>query len=305
MRVLFFGSKDRGVRCLEAIDQAGFEVVGVVTERDDTDDPHAFWEGSVTEAAERLGYEVSTPTDVNHEAFLDEVRCHVPDVIVMSGFSQILGSELLEIPSTGVLNLHAGRLPDYRGGSPMNWAIIQGETEATATIHFATARVDAGAVIAEESFDIGLEDTIADARERTLEIFPRLLVDTLEKLQSDDVETRTNDPEAGTYWGSRTPEDGRIVWRDMTARQVYDFVRALTHPYPGAFTTYEDERLYVWGASLLDEDIRHAPGRTCMRRDGGRVVTAKDRGLLLTRVQRDGGRERPAVDVLNRGEYLG
>jgi methionyl-tRNA formyltransferase len=301
MRILFVGSKDRGVRCLHALLEADAEIAATVTVPDD--DPDAFWDGSVEVAAADAGLPVHTPADINDPAFVEQVREMGVDLIVMSGYNQVLGAEILDVPDEGTINLHAGKLPEYRGGSPMNWAIINGETEGTATVHYATERIDAGPILAERTFPIRETDTIADVRDRTLDIFPDLLVDVVADIRRGRADP-TPQPEEGVYWCSRLPQDGRIDWQHMTAREVYDFVRALTHPYPGAFTTHRGERLYVWEASLLDDEIRHAPGRVAMRRGDGRVVAAADRGVLIETVQPEGGDERPAADCLERGTYL-
>lgn len=302
MNVLFVGSKDRGVACLEALLEDGQTIVGVVTTG--SVDPDAFWDGSVKEAADARGLQTFTPADINAPSVVDAVQDINPDLITMSGYNQILGPDLLSIPDEGVINLHAGKLPDYRGGSPMNWAIINGEDSGTATIHYATERVDAGDVLLERQFTIEPDDTIADVRAKTLEMFPEMLVEVVQQLEAGIVETRPVDITEGTYWGSRLPQDGRISWTEQSARNVYDFVRALTHPYPGAFTFSGDQKLYVWEVSLLEEDIRHTPGRICMRRGDGRVVAARDRGVLIETVQPEGQKEQAAGDYLERGEYL-
>jgi methionyl-tRNA formyltransferase len=222
----------------------------------------------------------------------------------MSGYNQILGEDVLAIPNHGTINLHAGKLPAYRGGSPMNWAIINGEKKGIATIHYATTQVDAGDVVVERPYPIHEDDTIADVRDRTLAMFPEILLEAIDDIEIGTVSPRSVDVSEGTYWGSRKPQDGRIRWVEMTAKNVYDFVRALTHPYPGAFTTLNGDRLYVWEASRLDQTIKHTPGRVMMARGGGRVVAAKDRGLVLETVQPAGAEEQPAAAVLSNGEYL-
>lgn len=302
MRILFVGSKDRGVRCLNALIEEGHEIVGVVTAP--KDDPNKFWEGSVADIAESKDLPLYTPRDINDESVVNTLQSLMPELIVMSGYNQVLGSAVLDIPADGVINLHAGKLPEYRGGSPMNWAIINGETEGTATIHYATERIDAGAILAEEEFPIDESDTIRDVRNRTLEIFPQLLIEVVSQIEAGTANPREQETSRGTYYCSRTPEDGQINWQRMTAKNVYDFIRALTHPYPGAFTTYRGERLYIWEAELLEESIKHTPGRICMRRDHGRVVMAKDRGLLVKTVQLEKGGENQAASYLSSGEYL-
>lgn len=303
MKILFVGSKDRGVACLEALLDVGHEIIEVVT--NPGTDPDAFWDGSVAEAAEDRGIPVSAPSDINDRTVIEKVRRLEPDLIVLSGYNQILGPEILSIPDEGVINLHAGKLPEYRGGSPMNWAIINGETSGTATIHYATERVDAGDVLLEREFPIATDDTIADVRERTLALFPGMLVEVIERLEAGTTDPAPIDISEGVYWCSRHPQDGLIRWEAMTAKEVYDFVRALTHPYPGAYTFLGNEKLFVWEASLMDDDVRHSPGRVCMRRGAGHVVAAKNRGVLVETVQPEGGDIRPASECVQRGAYLG
>lgn len=303
MRLLFVGSKDRGVRCLDALCEAGHDVAVVITTPGS--DPDAFWDDSVEERARSRDIPVHTPEDINDDAFVEELSALSVDLTVMSGYNQIMGESILAVPMHGTINLHAGELPTYRGGSPMNWAIINGESSGVATIHYATERVDAGDVLAERTYRIDDGDTIADVRDRTLDIFPGMLVDVVDEIERGAADPKPIDVSDGTYWGSRKPEDGQIRWAEMTARNVYDFVRALTHPYPGAFTTYDGERLYIWEASLTERTVKHTPGRVMMARGDGRVVAANDRGLVLERVQPAGGEERDAAGYLESGEYLG
>jgi methionyl-tRNA formyltransferase len=302
MRILYVGSKDRGVRCLNALCEAGHTVEAVVTTAGS--DPDAFWSGSVKEAATARDIPAYEPDDINDPRIVSELDSYDVELTVMSGYNQILGEEVLGVPNNGTINLHAGELPAYRGGSPMNWAIINGEQEGVATIHYATTQVDAGDVIIERPYRISDDDTIADVRDRTLEIFPEMLLEAVDDIEDGTVDPRSVDVSEGTYWGSRKPQDGRIRFSEMTARNVYDFVRALTHPYPGAFTTRDGERLYVWEASLLERTVRHTPGRVMMRHGDGRVVAAKDRGLVLETVQPAGGEKQPAAAYLSNGEYL-
>lgn len=302
MKIVFLGSKDRGVNCLEALIDAGHEITGVVTAPEE--DPNKFWEGSVEETAQDYNIPTLLPEEINRESVVEELRQLDGDLFVMSGYNKILSQAVLDVPPKGVINLHAGRLPDYRGGSPLNWAIINGETEATMTIHYATEAVDAGAILSEESVPIAASDTIREVRERTLQRFPQLLVDVVNQIERGAQKTRDQDITKGAYWGSRRPIDGRIHWARMNERSVYDMVRALTRPYPGAFTMYGEEKVFVWEAERIEETIKHHPGRICMVRDSGRVVAAADRGVLLKVVQPEGGDAQPAEDYLDHGEYL-
>ena len=108
----------------------------------------------------------------------------------------------------------------------------------------------------------------------------------------------------GTYYCSRIPVDGRVNLERMTAKNIYDFIRALTHPYPGAFCYYKKKKLFIWKASLLEDTIKHSPGRICMKKGNGRVVIARDKGLLIESVQLEAEEEAAAHGKLIKGEYL-
>lgn len=220
----------------------------------------------------------------------------------MSGYSQILHEPILSIPEVGVVNLHGGKLPEYRGASTLNWMIIEGETEGGIAVLFADESIDTGGILVQETFRIEIDDTIMDVIEKTDKLFPKLLVKALNRIENGELEATSQSREGGSYYHSRRPRDGEIDWERQTAREVYNLVRALDGPYPGAFTTYENEKLVIDEASLLEEEVRGVSGRMCLRRPEGVVVIAKDRGLLVEKVKREGEESVPANEFF---EVLG
>ena len=302
MRILFIGHKNRGVRCLEELVKTGYTIVAVIT--DSKSDPHKFWNESVEEKAKALKLPVEAPHNINDPVFVDQLRQWNVDLIVMSGYAQVLGKEILHIPKMGTINLHAGKIPFYRGGSPLNWAILNGETEGWLTIHYCTEKIDAGPILAEQRFTIGSEETIKEIREKSLKIFPEMLIKVVDQIEKGTQKTATPDLSQGTYYHSRKPQDGKIDWERMTARNVYDFVRALTHPYPGAFCFLDGKKMFIWKSTLLKETIRDSAGGVCMRKGDGQVVMAKDQGLLVERVQLEADEEKAAAEVLEKGAHL-
>ncbi len=301
MRILFFGNKDRSIKCLEALIEKGHTIVAVVTQKDQ---PHQFWTGSLAKKAKELNLPVCFAEDIPTKELADSFQDKNVELIILCGYNQILKKEILNLPSRGAINLHAGKLPDYRGGSPMNWTIINGEVKGCATIHYALEKVDAGPILAEEEFPITLEDTILDVENKTLAIFPRLLNDAVDQIERGVIKPRPQNLNLGTYYCPRKPLDGRVNWQMMTAKNVYDFVRALTHPFPGAFCFYEGQKIFIWKAKLLPETIKHTPGRVCMRGGKGVVVMAQDRALLIERVQQENEKESAASEILETGRYL-
>lgn len=302
MRILFVGQKDRGVRCLEALINAGKNIVGVVTPNKDPKEK--FWKFDLRETANNYKLPVHSPEDINEDNFVNEIKKQDIDLIILCGYNQVLKENILSVPKKIVINLHAGKLPQYRGGSPMNWMIINGETEGCATIHQCVSKIDAGPILAEEVFPIEITDTIKDIEDKTLRIYPELLVKVVTKIENNTIEKREQDVLDGNYYCTRIPSDGRIDWKNMSAKNVYDFIRALTHPFPGAFSYYKGKKIFIWKAKLIDDIIKHSPGRIGMRRGDGYVVIAKDKGLLIEKVQIEDDKEQEACNVLKTGDFL-
>ena len=165
----------------------------------------------------------------------------------MSGYTQILKKPVLEWPTIGVINLHGGKLPEYRGGSPINWQIINGESEGGVAVHFVDEGIDTGAILASETFPIGENETAGEIYDKTIKIFPDLMIRVIRELEIGIHQVQKQKLSDGTYYCKRLPRDGRIDWSSMSARQVHDLVRALNGPsYPGAFTYLKKKKLIVW-----------------------------------------------------------
>jgi methionyl-tRNA formyltransferase len=296
VRVLFFGDKERGRRCLEATLGSAHEVCAVVAPAPPGGpDPAA----AVTALAESAGVEVLRPPDVNAAETVERLAERAPDVGVMAGFSDLLAPETLAVAAEGVLNLHGGKLPEYRGASTLNWMVLEGETEAGVTVLFADEGIDTGDVVDSASFPVGPDDTIVDVVDRANDLFPGMLVDALDDIAAGTVTREPQSPEAGTYWHSRRPRDGVIRWRSMSAKRVHDLVRALAGPYPSAFTTHDSARLEVTETSPCSTEVRGVPGRVARGHPDGVVVVAADRGLVVERVRPESGPERAADDYFD------
>lgn len=291
MEIVYFAKGIRGEKCLEAMASKGESIIGVVANSDK--------DSSVTEVAKRLKLRIYQPKDINDESFIEEIRNLKPDLFVLSGYTQILKKELLSIPRQGTINLHGGKLPDYRGSSVINWQIIKGESTGGCSIIYVDEGIDTGDIIAQSCYDILPDDDAATVLEKTLKIFPKMLVEVLQKIKAGTIRRIPQDPKEGRYYPHRNPGDGRINWKTMTAAEVHNLVRALVKPYPGAFTYREDKKISVWKTSLLKEEIKGIPGRVAVRLDGGLVVMAANKGLLVEEISIEDSDE-----VINPGRYL-
>ena len=188
---------------------------------------------------------------------------------------------MIEAPELGTINLHAGRLPEYRGGSPLNWQIINGEREAGISVVRMGHDIDSGEVLAEERIPISEAVTIADLHERAHALFPDLVLDVVGRFERGKLDGRSQATGNIGYWHQRNDDDGRIDWRHLMARQVFDLVRAVTRPYPGAFADLDGQRLRIYSVEIPERIIHGVPGRIVWVLGQGPYVVCRDRAVLL------------------------
>jgi methionyl-tRNA formyltransferase len=259
-RAVVFAYHNVGARCLRALFRHGVEVALVVTHRDDPTETR--WFERVAEVADALGVPWIAPDDVNAPDVVARVAALAPDFLFSFYYRRMLGAALIAIPRRGALNLHGSLLPKYRGRAPVNWAVLHGERETGATLHDMTAKPDAGDIIGQERVAIGPDETAREVFDKVTDAAERVLVRSLPALIGGTATRRANDLAAGSYFGARRPEDGRIDW-SQPARQVHDLVRAVAPPYPGAFCDVPGGRLMVWRTRVLDRapaGVAEGPG---------------------------------------------
>jgi len=280
MKILFAGHKARGLACLRAVVSRGHKVVGVVGHPAAGGQDHA---GTVAAAGRELGVPVFEPHDINDGDILAALLPLRPDLVVLAGYGPILRGATLELAAHGAINLHGGKLPEYRGSSPLNWALINGEREFTLSIIQVDRGVDTGDILAERTWPIGLDDTVVDLDHIANDNFPAMLVDVLDSLGHDTLTPSPQAEEAAGYYPLRFPDDGFIAWDLMTADQVHNRIRALTHPFPGAFTFLRRRRVRLLQSAAPGRGLFGEPGRVYRKGPQGLLVCARDRCLWVRR----------------------
>ena len=289
--ILYLGNGLRGLHCLRALLEANEPVVGVIG--------HAGSETSELAAlADRAGLPYRAPASVNDPATLAFLRALGCGLAVMSGYAKIVKKPFLGCFPAGVINLHGGPLPHYRGGSPLNWQMLRGEREIGLSLLFTEEGVDTGPVLASDRFPLGPDETIDEVVAKTLPRFARMLLEVLAARRQGRLRPEPQPSASARYFAKRLPEDGYIDWRTSSAQQVHDLVRALSGSYPGAFTFHGGRKLVLETTRLLDETIVAPPGRVLGRRAGGALVACADRALLVLAVRDDLGRVVPARSLL-------
>lgn len=305
MRVIVFGYSEVGYVCLEELLAQGANVVAVVTHEDRPGEE--IWWRSVAELARQHGLPVHFPKDVNAPEFVATLRGYAPDVIFSFYFRDLLGPQILALPPHGGLNLHGSLLPKYRGRAPVNWVLVNGETETGVTLHYMVQRADAGDIVAQRRVPIAFEDTARTLYDKIAVAARQVIRETWPLLREGRAPRWPQDLSQGSYFGRRTPEDGRIDW-NWPAVRIYNLIRAVTHPYPGAFTFLGGHKLFIWWAWPREEngkeggESRMAPGESPgtirgVLADGLRVATG-DGELLLVRVQFEGEGELEGAELV-------
>jgi len=195
------------------------------------------------------------------KTFLDRLRRFEPDLIFANSYSRILSDKLLTIPRLGSFNVHAGLLPRYRGANIINWVLINGETEAGVTIHKITPTIDTGPIILSRKIPIEFDDTVVSLREKLKEVAHQLVEDSVVLFEKEEFSLNPQTEEEAGYWPRRKPEDGYFSWK-WDELSIYNLIRALVHPWPGAFTIINGKKT-IYDKFLSFEEVKRLKNEHC------------------------------------------
>nr|SAY42908.1 Bifunctional polymyxin resistance protein ArnA [Serratia marcescens] len=257
MKAIVFAYHDIGCAGLKALTEAGYDVQAVFTHTDDPGENNFF--SSVARLGAELDLPVYAPEDVNHPLWIDRIRDLQPDVIFSFYYRHMLSDEILSLAPQGGFNLHGSLLPHYRGRAPVNWALVNGETETGATLHKMVKRPDAGDIVGQQKVTIADSDTALTLHKKVLEAAQAVLKEQLPKLKNGTATFTKQDESQASYFGRRTAADGEILWH-KSAKEINNLVRAVTEPYPGAFSYLGQRKLIVWRSRVLDTQHDKQPG---------------------------------------------
>ena len=248
--VLVFAYQDVGYACLEQLLSRGVRVLAVFTHADDPSEQ--CWFRSVAELAATHNIPVHAPESINTPQWRAHIAALHPDLIVSFYYRHMIAADILNSARLGAFNMHGSLLPKYRGRAPVNWAILKGEQETGVTLHHMVARADAGDIVDQQAVTIGPTDSVHDLYPHIVAAARAVLARQLDNLLAGRAPRQIQDETQASYFGGRRPEDGRIDWAS-TARTIFNLIRAVTHPYPGAFTDVAGRRLTIWWAEARDE----------------------------------------------------
>jgi methionyl-tRNA formyltransferase len=296
-RIAVFAYSDTGHACLKFLLDRSERIVFVGTHRDTPGEK--LWYPSVAELARAKGIEpvvMENPLDAQS---ITRVRIAAPDLIFSFYYRRILPEEMLAAPRLGAFNMHGSLLPKFRGRAPVNWAVLKGETRTGATLHRMRSRADTGEIVDQEAVEIGPDDTAFEVQKRVTAAAVAILARRIEELKAGTAPAVAQDERAASRFGKRRPEDGRIDWI-RPAQEIHDLVRAVTHPFPGAFTDLFGAKTYVWRTRLPGLAAHDTfPGQVRAEEGSLFVACGDDHFVELLRLQNEGGEEVDAARFLS------
>ncbi|MTC40180.1 bifunctional UDP-4-amino-4-deoxy-L-arabinose formyltransferase/UDP-glucuronic acid oxidase ArnA [Providencia alcalifaciens] len=257
MKAIVFAYHDIGCVGIKALEKAGFDIQAVFTHTDDPNENHFY--SSVARVSADMELPVFAPENVNHPLWIERIREMKPDVIFSFYYRDMLSEELLALAPKGAFNLHGSLLPKYRGRAPTNWALLNGESETGVTLHKMVAKADAGDIVAQEKVAITDTDTALTLHAKVREAAEVLLDKTLPLIEAGSYKTTAQDESQASYFGRRSADDGQIDW-NRSAKEINCLIRAVTEPYPGAFTYLGARKMIIWRARVLDDNQGKAAG---------------------------------------------
>lgn len=294
-RVVFMGTPEFAVPSLEVLAEAGaYDIVGVFTQPDrPAGRGKKLTACPVKQRALALGLPVFQFEKLRLPEGVAQLKALEPDVVVTAAFGQILTQELLDIPKKGTVNVHASLLPAYRGSAPINWCILNGETESGVTLMLTDRGIDTGDMLRSRSTPIGELETAGELTERLSKIGAELLAETLPEYLAGRLERVPQDPEKASYQPMLDKAMGIIDWT-KPARAIACQVRGL-NPWPCACTDMADGRLKIYLAKPIETDSQAEPGTVIASGPReGLIVRCGEGALEIVEMQAPGGKRMSA-----------
>lgn len=302
MRIVFIGGTKRGYLTLRSLLDSGANVVGIVSLKQDAHETERY-EQPIRQLAEGSNlpiFETKLMKDRDYGQLLKgELNA---DLAIAVGVRVLISEDVYNAPKFGTVAFHDSFLPEYRGFAPLNWSIINGEKTTGVTAFLLNEKMDGGDIVDQVAIEIGEHETGPALYEKVCDATVELVARISRRFESGNFKGTPQNYAQGSFTCSRIPADGLIDWGQSTA-SIYNLVRALTHPYPGAFTFYKNSRLFVWKAEPLADAPTFAgriPGRVVgFSKDEGWVDVLTGDGILrLQQVQIDGAMAVNAADVI-------
>jgi methionyl-tRNA formyltransferase len=298
LKIVFMGTPDFAVPCLEILIEHGYEIAGVITAPDKPAGRGRQLKASpVKETAEKHGLKVLQPTNLKDKGFLEELKSLRANLFIVVAF-RMLPEAVWQMPEIGTFNLHASLLPDYRGAAPINWAIIKGEKTTGVTTFFLKHEIDTGDILLQEKVEIGPETTAGELHDQLMNSGADLVLRTVQGIERNSITEKPQGPFDPNKKAPKIfPGDTFINW-DENAQSVHDFIRGLS-PYPGAKAHFNGLDFKILRAEQMKEALAGAPG--AIKSDGKHFlqIACHDHWINVLEIQAPGKKRMGVKDFLN------
>lgn len=262
LKIIFVGGRDRGYECVKMLHKKKRTPLHIFCMPEDDHEKIKFFP-KIIQLAKDKKIPITSTKSIKNAQSLHIIKGINPDLIIVMGWRTLIPKEIISIPIYGTVGAHESLLPKYRGFAPVNWAVINGEKETGVTLFHLAQGVDSGDIIDQKVVKIGLNDTAWDVYKKTAKASLEILENYLKNLQNGTVKTRKQNQKDATYTAARTPEDGLISW-SWNTEKIYNLIRGLSSPYPGAFTFYKNQKIIIQKASIIQNPhnfVGRIPGR--------------------------------------------
>ena len=301
MKILFMGTPDFAEKSLEAVYNAGHEIIGVVTNPDRPKGRGMKLEASpVKKYAESKNLKIYQPEKVRkNEEFIEEIKQLKPDVICVVAYGKILPKEILEIPKLGCINVHGSLLPQYRGAAPIQWAVLNGDKITGVTTMYMDVGMDTGDMILKKETPIGNDETTGELWDRLSKIGADLLVETLQKVE-DGTAPRIPQGDEFSIAPMLDKEMSKIDWENKTAIEIKNLVRGL-NPIMGTYSFLNDKKIKFWKVDVInDKSFNNEKNGTVVKVDSkeGLFIKAKDGLIKVIEIQGENAKKMSIQDFL-------
>ena len=302
MKIVFMGTPDIAVGCLQKIIDEKHEILGVVTQPDKpVGRGKKLGMPPVKELALKYDIPVYQPVKARDEEFVKVLKDLNPDLIVVVAFGQILPKSILDIPKFGCVNVHVSLLPKYRGAAPINWVIINGEEKTGVTTMYMDEGLDTGDMILTEEFALDDEITAGELHDIMKEEGAKVLKETIDLIEKGEAPRIKQNHDEFTYAPMMSKSLGQIDY-SKSAKDIHNLVRGV-NPWPSAYTTYDNQTMKVWKTKVLSETSDKEPGTIISVDKEGIKVSTKDNVILIKEIQMP-GKKRVLVEEYIKGNSI-
>jgi len=298
MKIIYFAHNIRGYVCLRTLIDNDFNVKAVVFQEDPSKNEY---NAKMEKLSKGENIKCFIQKNPNNVRFVSMISALNPDIFVLAGYGGILGRRILSVPSLISINLHGGKLPDFRGASVINWQILKGKKRIGLSIIEVDKGIDTGPILCKCDFPLSENEDFNDALAKSLALFPGMLMETLRKIENNKLKKIKQAPGEGSYYFKRHPKDGKIDWRSTTAKDIVNLIRAVAPPAcPGAFSFIKNKKIILARAALIKKKVFSGqPGRAgslfVENRKRGRLVFARDGAVLIEKIFEE--KKRKILDV--------